>query len=111
MVEIVVVWGGMLGVELISLSLYYDIYFIEDLGQLIYDVKVVCVCVVVKLVSFEGIGIIVVGVVKVGVDVINVVGNIGGIGVVLVMLLKYIGWVVEIGIVEVYQVLCVNVIW
>lgn len=75
----------MFGVGLILLLLYYDIYFIEDLVELIYDLKNVNLCVEinVKLVFEVGVGIIVVGVVKGCVDIIFVSGYDGGMGVFL----------------------------
>lgn len=98
------------GVILILLLLYYDIYFIEDLVQLIFDFKQVNlqVLVLVKLVFELGVGIIVVGVVKVYVDLIIIFGYDGGIGVLLIILIKYVGLFWELGLVEIYQILCGN---
>lgn len=98
------------GVILILLLLYYDIYLIEDLVQFIYDLKQInlIVKVIVKLVVFLGVGIIVVGVVKVEVDIILILGYNGGIGVLFVILIKYVGLLWEMGLIEVYQVLVMN---
>lgn len=98
------------GVMLIFLLLYYDIYFIEDLVQFIFDFKQVNlkVMIFVKLVFELGVGIIVIGVVKVYVDLIIIVGYDGGIGVSLFLLVKYVGCLWELGFVEIQQVLVVN---
>lgn len=71
---------------------------------MIYDLKNVnCdVRISVKLVLKVGVGIIVVGVVKVIVDVIVISGYDGGIGVFLKISIKYIGFLWEFGFVEVY---------
>ncbi|MEM6486942.1 MAG: glutamate synthase-related protein [Pseudomonadota bacterium] len=107
-VEIAAARGGTPGVELVSPPPHHDTYSIEDLGQLIHDCKAARVCVVVKLVSSEGIGTIAVGVAKAGADVINVAGNTGGTGAASVTSLKYTGRAAEIGIAEVHQALCAN---
>lgn len=62
----------------------------------------------VKLVFELGVGIIVIGVVKVYVDLIIIVGYDGGIGVSLFLLVKYVGCLWELGFVEIQQVLVVN---
>lgn len=92
-----------LGVGFIFLFLYYDIYFIEDFKQFIYDFKCVnfWVWIYVKLVVEIGVGIVVVGVLKVKVDVVFILGYDGGIGVVLLILIKYVGGFWELGLVEV----------
>lgn len=107
-----IVWlcNSKLGVVLILLLLYYDIYLIEDLVQLIYDLYQVyfVVFVSVKLVVEIGIGIIVVGVVKVNVDVIQIFGYDGGMGVFFLSLIKYVGSFWELGFIEVYCFLVEN---
>lgn len=107
---IVWLWYLIKGVMLILFLLYYDIYLIEDLVQLIYDLKQInlCVKIMVKLVVLLGVGIIVVGVVKVKVDVILILGYNGGMGVSLVILIKFVGLFWEMGLIEVYQVLVMN---
>lgn len=55
-----------------------------------------------KFVVFFGVGMIVVGVVKVKVDVILILGYNGGIGVLFVILIKYVGFLWEMGLIEVY---------
>src|SRR3546814_16574072 len=70
------------GVMLISPPPHHDIYSIEDLAQLIYDLKQINpdakVCV--KLVARSGIGTIAAGVAKAKADVILISGNVGGTG-------------------------------
>lgn len=72
---------------------------IVDLYQIVFYVKVL-----VKLVVEVGIGIVVSGVVKVNVDVIQVFGFDGGMGVSFISLIKYVGGLWEFGLVEIYQV-------
>lgn len=107
---VVEVWYFMFGVGLILLLFYYDIYFIEDLVQLIYDLKNVnlFVWVYVKLVFENGVGMVVVGVFKVYVDVVLILGYDGGIGVILLILMKYVGVFWELGLVEIQQMLLFN---
>lgn len=99
-----------LGVGLILLLLYYDIYLIEDLVQLIYDLKNVnlSVSIFVKFVLEVGVGMVVVGVVKVKVDYVVIVGYDGGMGVLLLLLVKYVGMLWEFGFVEMQQMLVLN---
>ncbi|MFX7878928.1 glutamate synthase-related protein, partial [Acinetobacter baumannii] len=70
------------GVTLISPPPHHDIYSIEDLAQLIYDLKQVnpTARVCVKLVSSAGIGTVAAGVAKAHADVILVSGHVGGTG-------------------------------
>lgn len=74
--------GSLPGINLISPPPHHDIYSIEDLKQLIRDIKSLNpdaeVCV--KLVASEGIGTIAVGCAKEGADIINIAGNSGGTG-------------------------------
>ncbi|APG63058.1 glutamate synthase subunit alpha [Sphingorhabdus lutea] len=98
------------GVTLISPPPHHDIYSIEDLAQLIYDLKQINprarVCV--KLVSSAGIGTIAAGVAKAHADVILVSGNVGGTGASPLTSIKYAGTPWEMGLSEANQVLTLN---
>lgn len=95
--------GGLPGLPFVSPPPHHDIYSIEDLEQLIYDIKSVNpnVMVAVKLVASEGIGTIAVGVAKAGADVINIAGNSGGTGAAQQSSIKHAGLPSEIGLREV----------
>ena len=98
------------GVTLISPPPHHDIYSIEDLAQLIYDLKQanpkarVCV----KLVASSGIGTVAAGVAKAKADVILVSGHNGGTGASPQTSIKYAGIPWEMGLTEVNQVLTLN---
>jgi len=98
------------GVTLISPPPHHDIYSIEDLAQLIYDLKQINpdarVCV--KLVSMTGIGAIAAGVAKAKADVILISGNVGGTGASPQTSIKYAGSPFEMGLSEAHQVLTLN---
>ncbi len=98
------------GVMLISPPPHHDIYSIEDLAQLIYDLKQINpearVCV--KLVSSAGIGTIAAGVAKAHADVILISGHSGGTGASPMTSIKHAGTPWEIGLAEVNQVLTLN---
>ena len=98
------------GVTLISPPPHHDIYSIEDLAQLIYDLKPINprarVCV--KLVSSAGIGTVAAGVAKAHADVILVSGHVGGTGASPQTSIKYAGTPWEMGLSEVNQVLTLN---
>jgi len=98
------------GVMLISPPPHHDIYSIEDLAQLIYDLKQINpdakVCV--KLVSRTGIGTIAAGVAKANADVILISGHSGGTGASPQTSIKYAGVPWEMGLSEVHQVLTLN---
>ena len=98
------------GVTLISPPPHHDIYSIEDLAQLIYDLKQINpdarVCV--KLVSSAGIGTVAAGVAKAHADVILVSGHVGGTGASPQTSVKYAGTPWEMGLSEVNQVLTLN---
>ena len=98
------------GVTLISPPPHHDIYSIEDLAQLIYDLKNINpdarVCV--KLVSTAGVGTIAAGVAKAKADVILISGNVGGTGASSLTSLKYAGGPWELGLTEVHKVLSLN---
>ncbi len=98
------------GVMLISPPPHHDIYSIEDLAQLIYDLKQINpeahVCV--KLVARSGIGTIAAGVAKAKADVILISGNTGGTGASPLSSIKFAGIPWEMGLSEVHQVLTLN---
>ncbi|PZN92387.1 MAG: glutamate synthase large subunit [Alphaproteobacteria bacterium] len=98
------------GVSLISPPPHHDIYSIEDLAQLIYDLKQINprarVCV--KLVSSAGIGTVAAGVAKAHADAILISGNVGGTGASPQTSIKYAGTPWEMGLTEVNQVLTLN---
>ncbi len=98
------------GVMLISPPPHHDIYSIEDLAQLIYDLKQInpTAKVCVKLVSRSGIGTIAAGVAKAGADIILVAGHNGGTGASPQTSVKYAGVPWEMGLSEVQQVLTLN---
>ncbi len=98
------------GVTLISPPPHHDIYSIEDLAQLIYDLKQInpdaTVCV--KLVARSGIGTIAAGVAKAKADAILVSGHVGGTGASPLSSVKYAGLPWEMGVAETHQVLMLN---
>jgi glutamate synthase (NADPH/NADH) large chain len=98
------------GVTLISPPPHHDIYSIEDLAQLIYDLKQInpnaTVCV--KLVSRSGIGTIAAGVAKAKADAILISGHVGGTGASPQSSVKYAGMPWEMGLSETHQVLMLN---
>ena len=98
------------GVTLISPPPHHDIYSIEDLAQLIYDLKQINprakVCV--KLVAQSGVGTIAAGVAKAKADVILISGHNGGTGASPQTSIKYAGLPWEMGITEAHQVLALN---
>ena len=98
------------GVGLISPPPHHDIYSIEDLAQLIYDLKQINpdARVTVKLVSMSGIGAVAAGVAKAKADVILVSGNVGGTGASPQTSIKQAGCPWEIGLAEAHQVLTLN---
>uniref|UniRef100_A0A0K0EY38 glutamate synthase (NADH) n=1 Tax=Strongyloides venezuelensis TaxID=75913 RepID=A0A0K0EY38_STRVS len=98
------------GVGLISPPPHHDIYSIEDLAQLIYDLK--CANpkarVSVKLVSEAGVGIVAAGVAKGNADHIVISGHDGGTGASSWTGIKHAGLPWELGISETHQVLTMN---
>jgi glutamate synthase (NADPH/NADH) large chain len=98
------------GVMLISPPPHHDIYSIEDLAQLIYDLKQINpdARVTVKLVSMTGIGAIAAGVAKAKADTILISGNVGGTGASPQTSIKYAGSPWEMGLSEANQVLTLN---
>ena len=98
------------GVDLISPPPLHDIYSIEDLKELIYELKQVhpTAKISVKLVSGTGIGTIAVGVAKAGADIIYVAGGDGGTGAATLGSMKHTGLPWEIGLVEAHDALREN---
>ncbi len=98
------------GVTLISPPPHHDIYSIEDLAQLIFDLKQ-CnprALVAVKLVASPGVGTIAVGVAKAYADLITIAGHDGGTGASPLTSVKYAGIPWEIGLAEAHQALVEN---
>ncbi|SPH23624.1 Glutamate synthase [NADPH] large chain [Defluviimonas aquaemixtae] len=98
------------GVTLISPPPHHDIYSIEDLAQLIYDLKQINprAKVTVKLVASSGVGTITAGVAKAKADVILISGHNGGTGASPATSIKYAGLPWEMGLTEAHQVLAMN---
>jgi len=98
------------GVTLISPPPHHDIYSIEDLAQLIYDLKQSNpnARVGVKLVASSGVGTIAAGVAKAKADVILISGNSGGTGASPQTSVKHVGIPWEMGLTEVNQILTLN---
>ncbi|MBO6469172.1 MAG: glutamate synthase large subunit, partial [Pelagibacteraceae bacterium] len=98
------------GITLISPPPHHDIYSIEDLAQLIYDLKQINpkakICV--KLVAQSGIGTVAAGVAKAKADIILISGHNGGTGASPQSSIKYAGLPWEMGLSEVHQVLSLN---
>ncbi|MDT8319753.1 MAG: glutamate synthase large subunit [Xanthomonadales bacterium] len=98
------------GVTLISPPPHHDIYSIEDLSQLIFDLKMVNpkAVISVKLVSSSGVGTIAVGVAKAYADLITIAGFDGGTGASPLSSVKYAGVPWELGLAETHQALVEN---
>lgn len=98
------------GVTLISPPPHHDIYSIEDLSQLIYDLKQVNprALISVKLVSEPGVGTIAAGVAKAYADLITISGYDGGTAASPLASVKYAGSPWELGLSETQQALCAN---
>lgn len=98
------------GVQLISPPPHHDIYSIEDLAQLIYDLKNVNpqARISVKLVAEVGVGIVAAGVAKAHADVILISGHDGGTGASPLTAIKHSGVPWELGLAETQQVLVMN---
>src|SRR5438309_6504862 len=95
------------GIALISPPPHHDIYSIEDLAQLIYDLKQVnpLAAVSVKLVAEAGVGTIAAGVVKALADVVHIAGADGGTGASPLSSIKHAGVPWELGLAETQRVL------
>lgn len=98
------------GVGLISPPPHHDIYSIEDLAQLIFDLKQVNpeALVSVKLVAEPGVGTIAAGVAKAYADLITISGHDGGTGASPLSSIKYAGTPWELGLAETHQTLRIN---
>ncbi|HCE71753.1 glutamate synthase large subunit [Ruegeria pomeroyi] len=98
------------GVTLISPPPHHDIYSIEDLAQLIYDLKQINprAKVTVKLVASSGVGTIAAGVAKAKADIILISGGNGGTGASPATSIKFAGLPWEMGLTEAHQVLSMN---
>jgi glutamate synthase (ferredoxin) len=98
------------GVSLISPPPHHDIYSIEDLAQLIFDLHQINpqAQVSVKLVAEVGIGTVAAGVAKANADVIQVSGHDGGTGASPLSSIKHAGGPWELGLTEVHRVLMEN---
>ncbi len=98
------------GVPLISPPPHHDLYSIEDLAQLIFDLKQASpeAAVSVKLVASEGIGTIAAGVAKGLADVIHISGGDGGTGASPLSSIKNAGLPWELGVVDVHRELAEN---
>ena len=98
------------GVGLISPPPHHDIYSIEDLAQLIYDLKEVnpAALVSVKLVAEPGVGTVAAGVAKAYADLITISGYDGGTGASPLSSIKYAGSPWELGLAETQQTLRIN---
>ena len=98
------------GISLISPPPHHDIYSIEDLSQLIYDLKQVNprADISVKLVAEAGVGTIAAGVAKGGAEVVHVSGHSGGTGAAPLSSIKHAGVNWELGLAESQQTLVLN---
>ena len=98
------------GVMLISPPPHHDIYSIEDLAQLIFDLKNANTAgaVSVKLVAEAGVGTVAAGVAKGKADMVLISGHDGGTGASPLSSIKYAGIPWEIGLAETQQVLVMN---
>ena len=108
--EIAEIRYGKPGNDLISPPPHHDIYSIEDLAQLIHDLKAVNpgFPVSVKLVAVDNIGTIAVGVAKAGADIIEIDGIGGGTGAAMVSSKEHAGLPSEMGLSEAHQALVAN---
>lgn len=102
--------GSTPGVRLISPPPHHDIYSIEDLKQLIFDLKAVnpYAKINVKLVSSTGVGTIATGAVKAGADTVTVSGYDGGTGAAPRNSIRDAGLPWELGLAETHQILSAN---
>jgi glutamate synthase domain-containing protein 2/glutamate synthase domain-containing protein 3 len=98
------------GVGLISPPPHHDIYSIEDLAQLIYDLKNVNprARISVKLVAEVGVGTVAAGVAKAHADVVLISGDSGGTGASPLSSIRHAGIPWELGLAETHQVLVMN---
>ena len=108
--EIARIRHSIAGVGLISPPPHHDIYSIEDLAQLIYDLKTVNprARIAVKLVAEVGVGTVAAGVAKAHADVVLISGDSGGTGASALSSIKHAGIPWELGLAETQQVLLLN---
>jgi glutamate synthase (NADPH/NADH) large chain len=108
--EIAKVRNSTPGIDLISPPPHHDIYSIEDLEQLIFDLKNVnpAARINVKLVSESGVGTVAAGVSKGSAEVVLISGHDGGTGASPISSIKYVGLPWEIGLSETQQTLLLN---
>jgi len=108
--EIAAVRHAQPGITLISPPPHHDIYSIEDLAQLIYDLKRINprAKVSVKLVAQAGVGTIAAGVAKAYADIVHLSGHSGGTGASSLSSIKHAGIAWELGLAETQQVLVAN---
>ncbi|HYC07670.1 MAG TPA: glutamate synthase-related protein, partial [Candidatus Binatia bacterium] len=101
---------GQPGISYVSPPPHHDIYSIEDLAQLIADLRAINprARIGVKLVASRGVGTIAAGVAKAGADYIHLSGHAGGTGASPLSSIKHVGAPWELGLAEVHQVLLRN---
>ncbi|MHB8460192.1 MAG: glutamate synthase large subunit [Candidatus Limnocylindrales bacterium] len=101
---------GQPGIAYVSPPPHHDIYSIEDLAQLIADLRAInpAARIGVKLVASRGVGTIAAGVAKAGADYIHLSGHAGGTGASPLSSIKHVGSPWELGLAEVHQVLLRN---
>ncbi|WP_291632895.1 glutamate synthase large subunit [Clostridium sp.] len=108
--EIAKVRHSIAGIDLISPPPHHDIYSIEDLAQLVFDLKNVNpkARIGVKLVAEAGVGTVAAGVAKGYADVVMISGHDGGTGASAISSMKYVGLPWELGLAETQQTLLLN---
>jgi glutamate synthase domain-containing protein 2/glutamate synthase domain-containing protein 1/glutamate synthase domain-containing protein 3 len=108
--EIAVLRGAVTGQTLVSPPPHHDIYSIEDLAQLIYDLRRANAKakIAVKLVAQSGIGYVASGVAKARADVVHIAGHDGGTGASPLGSIKHGGLPWELGLVETHHTLVAN---
>ncbi|MBV8368148.1 MAG: glutamate synthase subunit alpha, partial [Candidatus Eremiobacteraeota bacterium] len=108
--EIAVLRGAVKGQSLVSPPPHHDIYSIEDLAQLIYDLRRANAKakIAVKLVAQSGIGYVASGVAKARADIVHVAGHDGGTGASPLGSIKHAGLPWELGLIETHHTLVAN---
>jgi len=108
--EIAKVRHSALDIDLISPPPHHDIYSIEDLAQLVFDLKNVNpkARIIVKLVSQTGIGAVAAGVAKAHADAVLISGHDGGTGAAPISSIRHVGLPWELGLAEAQQTLLLN---
>src|SRR5260221_9641586 len=99
--------GAELGESLISPPPHHDIYSIEDLAQLITDLRTInpTARIGVKLVASRGVGTVATGVAKAGADYVHIAGHAGGTGASPLSSIKHLGAPWELGLAETHPAL------